>query len=356
MQPRYTAYDGYPDNQWWVAAASAEVGDKPLARLLLEQPVVIWRPGPGEVAVLEDRCSHRQIPLSFGVQVGRALQCNYHGLRFGRDGRCVLAPGMKAPTPAMNIQSYPAVERDGYVWVWFGSKAPDHSLIPDYSWQVSGEYSGKIGYASIGCSYLLGLENVLDTSHFAFLHPNSVGSAAYADTPMATWIEGPEVVSRRRVENLAPSLLFNKLTQSPTVTLTDEMRWRGPSYMWLTTTVEAPDGVFRMRGLAPYTPERRDSHHHWFSHFCDFPLSDEQQGIITKVAGMAIEEDRVVLVANQQRIDSGYAREPVMLPGDKAAVRMRMLNRELIETAGLYDPAKAWRPEPAREPALTGAI
>ncbi len=336
MQHRYSAYEGYPDNQWWVAAHSGEVADKPLARVLLEHPVVIYRPEPGKVAALEDRCSHRQVPLSFGRQVGDSLQCSYHGLRYGADGRCVFAPGLDRPPPTLNVRSYPAIERDGYVWAWFGAAAPDPTLIPDYSWQVSPEYSGRIGYASIGCSYLLGLENVLDTSHFAFLHPNSVGSAAYADAPMETWIDAGEVVSRRRVENLKPSALFDRLTTAPTVTLTDEMRWRGPSYVWLTTTVEAPDGVFRLRGLAPYTPEHRHSHHHWFSHFCDFRLTTEQQETITRVTHQAIEEDRIVLEANQLRIDNGLAREPVMLPGDKAAVRMRMLNCELIERAGPY--------------------
>ena len=350
---RYTAYDGYPDNQWWVAAHSGEVGDKPLARVLLEQSVVIFRPGPGRVAILEDRCSHRQIPLSLGVQVGEAIQCNYHGLRFGGDGRCVFAPGLETPPEVANIRAFPAVERDGYIWAWFGSAEPDHSLIPNYSWQVSPEYSGKIGYASIGCSYLLGLENVLDTSHFAYLHTNSVGSAGYAEVPMETWLDNDDVVSRRRVANLKPSALFNKLTASPTVTLTDEMRWRGPSYMWLTTTVEAPEGRFVMRGLAPYTPERRNSHHHWYSHFCDFPLTPEQQGVISRVAGQAIEEDRVVLVINQDRIDSGEALDPVLLPGDRAAMLMRRQNRKLLQRTGLYQPihgartAAAASPEPA---------
>jgi len=339
MTPRYTAYDGYPDNQWWVAAHAGEVADKPLGRTLLEQAVVIFRPKPGEIAVLEDRCPHRQIPLSLGVRVGEALQCSHHGLRFGADGRCLFAPGLPTPPDVLNVRSYPAVERHGYIWVWFGSAAADLSLIPDYSWQVSPDYSGRIGYASIACSYLLGLENVLDTSHFAYLHPTSVGSAGYADVPMETWVEDGDVVSRRKVENLKPSALFNRLTTSETVTLTDEMRWRGPCYMWLTTTVEAPGQAFKVRGLAPYTPEHRNSHHHWFSHFCDFPLSPEQQEIITTVAGKAIEEDRVVLTANQARIDNGQARDPVLLPGDRAAMLMRRQNRMLLERAGLYRPA-----------------
>lgn len=336
MSTRYTAYDGYPDNQWWVAAHSGEVTDKPLARTLLEQACVIYRPAPGQVAVLEDRCPHRQVPLSLGSLVEGSLQCNYHGLRFGTDGRCVHAPGIARPPAALSVRSYPVIERDGYIWAWFGSGPPDESLIPDYSWQVSPEWTGRIGYALIGCSYLLGMENVLDTSHFAYLHPKSVGSSGYADAPFESWVEDGVVVSRRRVEGIKPSGLFNRLTNAATVTLTDEMRWQAPCYLRLQTTVEAPDATFRMRGLAPYTPERRGAHHHWFAHFCDFPLSVEQQDAITRVAHEAIDEDRTVLEVNQSRIDDGTAREPVMLPGDKAAILMRRLNRDFLARVGRY--------------------
>lgn len=345
MARDYTAYDGYPDNQWWAAAASSEVGDKPLGRVLLEQPVVIFRPAPGEVAILEDRCSHRQVPLSFGSVVEGAVQCNYHGLRFGADGRCVFAPGMASPPRAADIRGFPVAERHGYIWVWFGSMAPDPALIPDYSWQTSAEYRGKITHTAIGCSYLLGLENVLDLSHFSYLHPTSVGSAGYADIEPETWLEDGEVRCVRVVEKLTPSALFRPLTKAPTVTLTDALRWKGPSYMFLTTTVAAYDGVFNMRGLAPYTPEHRGSHHHWFSHFVDFPIDEAAAEMIAKVAWQAIGEDRVVLEANQQRIDNGMARNPVMLPGDKAPNLMRQLHRDLITRSGLYAPDKAWRAE-----------
>ncbi len=129
------------------------------------------------------------------------------------------------------------------------------------------------------------------------------------------------------------------------MTLTDALRWKGPSYMFLTTTVAAYDGVFNMRGLAPYTPEHRGSHHHWFSHFVDFPIDEAAAEMIAKVAWQAIGEDRVVLEANQQRIDNGMARNPVMLPGDKAPNLMRQLHRDLITRSGLYAPDKAWRAE-----------
>ena len=344
----YTSFDGYPDNQWWVAAASFKVEKKPLARILLEQSVLIYRPTPDSVAILEDRCPHRQVPLSLGKQIGSEIQCTYHGLRFGGDGTCTFAPGTNRPLPAANIISYPCVERHGYIWVWFGSKQPREELIPDYSYQTSPEFSGKVGYSNIGCSYLLGIENVLDTSHFGFLHTNSVGSAGYEKGKKEVTVVDGEVHSIRRVDDLKPSGLFDSFTEAETISQVDVMRWQGPSYMFLKNEVTAPERTFHMRGLAPYTPEHRNTHHHWFAHFVDFPMPPEAAAKIREMALLAIEEDKAVLEANQHRIDSGEALDPVMLPEDKAPVLMRRLNSEMLQREGVYQPVRPPVPTPRR--------
>ena len=80
-------------NQWYTAATSAELGDKPLARTICNEPLVIFRSGNGNVAVLTDRCPHRKAPLSSGEVVGNDIQCGYHGIRFAPDGACTRVPG-----------------------------------------------------------------------------------------------------------------------------------------------------------------------------------------------------------------------------------------------------------------------
>ena len=49
---------------WYVAATADEIGAEPLARTLLNQPVVLYRTEDGRVCALEDRCCHRHLPLS----------------------------------------------------------------------------------------------------------------------------------------------------------------------------------------------------------------------------------------------------------------------------------------------------
>ena len=51
--------DNAPRNMWWVAAHSREVTTKPLARWILETPVVLYRLADGTPAALYDRCPHR---------------------------------------------------------------------------------------------------------------------------------------------------------------------------------------------------------------------------------------------------------------------------------------------------------
>ena len=75
-------------NRWYVAAWSTDVGREPLARVLLGEPVMLFRREDGTPAALEDRCPHRNLPLSEGRIVGDSVECGYHGLIFGCDGAC----------------------------------------------------------------------------------------------------------------------------------------------------------------------------------------------------------------------------------------------------------------------------
>ena len=45
-------------NAWYVAAWEMEIGAAPLARTILNEPVVMFRTSDG-IAALEDRCCHR---------------------------------------------------------------------------------------------------------------------------------------------------------------------------------------------------------------------------------------------------------------------------------------------------------
>lgn len=47
-------------NAWYVAATQNEVADQLLARTILNEPIVLFKNGQGEICALEDRC-HRSL-------------------------------------------------------------------------------------------------------------------------------------------------------------------------------------------------------------------------------------------------------------------------------------------------------
>ena len=100
-------------NAWYVAAWSHELGDALIARTLLEKPVLLYRGTGGAPVALADRCPHRFAPLHKGKRIGDAVQCPYHGLEFGPDGRCTRNPHGDGAIPReAQVETYPLVERD----------------------------------------------------------------------------------------------------------------------------------------------------------------------------------------------------------------------------------------------------
>src|SRR5438874_9907507 len=105
---------------WYIAADSRALRHRPLQRTILGQPVVIFRDDRGEPAALLDRCAHRNMRLSAGkVRAGR-IECPYHGWTYARDGACVAVPSLahEGALPNARVDSFPTLERDGFVWIW----------------------------------------------------------------------------------------------------------------------------------------------------------------------------------------------------------------------------------------------
>jgi phenylpropionate dioxygenase-like ring-hydroxylating dioxygenase large terminal subunit len=64
-------------NFWYVAAAASEVQNKPLGRMILGEPVALFRTEDGVPVAFEDRCPHRRLPLS----MGKLVDANASGCR-----------------------------------------------------------------------------------------------------------------------------------------------------------------------------------------------------------------------------------------------------------------------------------
>jgi ferredoxin-NADP reductase/nitrite reductase/ring-hydroxylating ferredoxin subunit len=86
---------------------------------LLGRELVLWRADDGHVNVWENRCLHRGVRLSIGVNDGRELVCRYHGWRYAnRSAGCTYIPAHPADAPARTIcnRTFASVERYGLLW------------------------------------------------------------------------------------------------------------------------------------------------------------------------------------------------------------------------------------------------
>ena len=164
-------------NCWYVAGWSSELPDEGLlARTVINEPLLLLRTSRGELVALEDRCCHRQAPLSLGRREGDAIRCMYHGLKFDATGRCMEIPGQDTIPPQARVRRYAAVEKHSWLWVWMGDEATaDVSLIPpavgfdDPAWVL------RSGTIDCQANHMLMHDNLCDLSHIAYVHETSFG-------------------------------------------------------------------------------------------------------------------------------------------------------------------------------------
>ena len=133
-------------NCWYVAAWSSEITESGTTSLsIANEPLLLYRTSAGEIVVLEDRCCHRQAPLSRGRREGDDIRCMYHGLKFDASGRCIEIPGQESIPERARVRRFPAMDLHSWVWVWMGDAAlADPALVPgavgldDPAWSLRG--------------------------------------------------------------------------------------------------------------------------------------------------------------------------------------------------------------------------
>jgi phenylpropionate dioxygenase-like ring-hydroxylating dioxygenase large terminal subunit len=159
-------------DRWFIAFRSATLRARPAAMTLQGVPLVLYRGADGRPAALEDRCPHRNAPLSAGRVRGGELECAYHGWRFDRAGACVAVPGLGAPPDARATRAtaYACLEQDGYVWVCSTPGEPLARQPPRFPLLDDPRYVTVRRDLEVRATLFAALENTLDVPHTAFLH------------------------------------------------------------------------------------------------------------------------------------------------------------------------------------------
>lgn len=321
-------------NAWYVAAWAREISRQPFARVLLGEPVVLFRRQDGAPVALEDRCCHRQLPLSMGQVEGDALRCGYHGLKFDATGACVEIPGQAKIPPQARVRAYPLVERYHWLWIWMGEpKRADPALIPNWWWADHPEWAfSRPEPIHVRCNYQLVSDNVLDVTHLAYVHASSIGASSITEFPATVEREARLVRLTRWIRDRPPPPLYR-----------DAGDFKGNVDRWQIVEHVPPcfsvnfagcqDATTRidLMALSAPTPETERTTHYFFGFVRNFKLDDPDVKRIFEVEFVKVFNEDIPVLEAQQRMHELKPEAPKIDIGvDAAPLAARRMLEALI--------------------------
>jgi vanillate O-demethylase monooxygenase subunit len=345
---------GFLRNTWYIAAWAKEIVEQELfSRMILNEPVLLYRKQDGSIAAISDRCPHRFAPLHMGKLKDDCVQCPYHGLTFGSDGKCANNPHGDGSIPkAAHVKAYPVVERHLAIWIWMGDPSlADPATIPDYAFLAEAKpHSHNTGYIYSKCNFQLLSDNIMDLSHVDYLHPTTLGGGALTRAE-AKITELPD----RRVRilwesrnDVAPPVTAPDIPAGALVDSFTEVVWSAPALMHLSTGWTLPgkryDEGLTTSNLHMMTPETETTSHYFFANTRSFRQDDAEFNHMLNVVmtGVFADEDKPMVEAQQTMMQTAdlWALKPVLLPIDAGAVRTRRILQRLIEEEATVASAK----------------
>jgi len=201
-----------PRNTWYPLTWSRNITRKLSRHRVLGMDLVVYRSEAGAPVALDDACPHRLAPLSMGKLKGDAIECGYHGMTFGADGRCIRIPGQEVIPANARVPSYPLQEKMGLLWIWPGDPAQaDPSLIYDLPQFGARNWHAAEGDAlRIETNYLNLADNLCDPAHVSFVHLSTLGNSASEEIPVEHSFGERGVLVWRWIRNAPPIPLFAK--------------------------------------------------------------------------------------------------------------------------------------------------
>jgi phenylpropionate dioxygenase-like ring-hydroxylating dioxygenase large terminal subunit len=327
-------------NTWYVAAWGREIVDNaPFGRTICNEKVVLFRGPDGKVAALEDRCSHRGLPLSCGKVTSGQIECGYHGLRFNAAGSCMVIPGQQHVPSRADIKRYPIVEKDELVWIWMGEATDaDATAIPDFPWH--NDYTNwphKNDMCYVESNYLLVVDNLMDLSHIGFVHTKTIGGNA------SDHVNAKMKVERKPTGVKLTRLMFDAI---PPATYLKGVPFKGKIDRWQEFELVAPSNVLQWSGgidagngaedpakrvggvqiriFHGITPETDTTSFYFWSaahgHCTEDPMVTER---MYQDIDVTIKEDAVVLGEQEKNLTRYPDRDYVDIEADNARLQAR---------------------------------
>lgn len=324
-------------NAWYPVAWCDEISsDAILARKILGRELALYRDVEGQARAMVNRCPHRFAPLSLGKRIGNAIQCPYHGLHFGPDGRCVYNPHGDGEVPDIGTQAFPVREQHKLIWAWMGEPALATDVIADNEYAFLDDVDLSVlarGYMPLGCDYRLVIDNLMDPAHVTVLHGDSLASEALTRAVPRVWRDGDGMRVESWAPNGKPSFVFGEFLgdHEQPIDHWAASRWQMAALLCVEAGVVALGGaredglILRVAHLI--TPETESSSHYFWAAARNFRQDDAELSAQLQAGMHAIfdGEDKWILQAIERSMDGEdfWALRPAILPLDKGAVMVR---------------------------------
>ncbi|MBH8555106.1 Rieske 2Fe-2S domain-containing protein [Nostocaceae cyanobacterium CENA357] len=163
---------------------------KPTPLTVLGKDIVIWWDRQAKSwKIFLDQCPHRLAPLSEGrINNDGLLECPYHGWSFSGDGSCQRIPQQPiGGTAETSLRAcavlLPTSERQGLLFVYVGNPENAAKTTVPIIEPLEESPDGWVvinTFRDVPYDALTLLENILDPSHVAFTHHQTVGNRANA--------------------------------------------------------------------------------------------------------------------------------------------------------------------------------
>jgi len=335
----------FPLNQWYVAGFSWELKEKPVSRTLLNQRVVMFRTGDGQVAALEDRCCHRSLPLSCGTVEGRGVRCGYHGLLFAPNGTCLEIPGQAKIPIRAKVKSYTLREKDQILWIWMAQEegaAPTHDA-PDYSFHNDPRYTFRGDVFHYEAPYQLIHDNLLDLSHLGYVHLKTIGGNASVHMNAQLRVEGTgdQVKVLRYMPDSAPPPTYTEAWpfkgnidrwQEVEFDVSHLRIWTGGADLGAEDLANPDRGGFHLRGFHAITPETDTTAHYlWTMAVNQYPGKPSITDLVYEQTALTFQEDKVIIESQYENMKRFPSAPQVDLHVDVGPNRARRIVDRLIK-------------------------
>jgi len=243
------------------------------------------------------------------------------------------------------VRSYALVERHGFVWIWMGeAEQADPARIPDFKENAAPGWWPTRVLLPIKGHYQLVVENLLDLSHVAFVHGETIGSDDTNATLEFDRGDGYVRLVRKAPDIATPHFyLLNGL--GPRSDQVKTITFIPPCFVSIlvTTTERVPGKADPRRSVNilihhACVPETDRSTHYFIVSARDFEAGPGAEEKSRQTLMKVFDEDRDIIEAQESCIALDPASPYVSTNLDWGSVQMRRMMTQLVAGESLAAP------------------